>query len=238
MCWPLWFLLSWAILCWVLEAPQSFAYWSALVATEWGFLFTHQEKIDIFTFLSSFLGPETQRWICAGLPVRCHHQSHLNFLSGDRFRYLMPTWGADRSRCSTFKVVLSLLFLFSCQVKKRNWCLFSEPPFSPCKVLIINVQNFKNLFFYSSNLHLLTVYYIQSTVLRIHEDSIWVQRDKQRTERVQVLAEILDLGLLWCHQHVVTLNKSFPLRNSVSSSVKGVGAGWSPRPRSCVFRWV
>lgn len=50
-------------------------------------------------------------------------------LSGDRSRCLMPTWMADKGRCSTFKVVLSLLFLFCYQVKDEKFGVYFQSLF-------------------------------------------------------------------------------------------------------------
>lgn len=94
---------------------------------------------DILTSLPSSLDP--WRRICAGFPVCFPHQSHFDFLSGDKSRHLMPTCFADSGRCSTLKVVLSLLFLFSCQGNKKEWVFISRGSSSQCKVLIITSQD-------------------------------------------------------------------------------------------------
>lgn len=48
-----------------------------------------------------------------------HHQSHSGFFAGDRPWPLMSTRVVDSGRCSTFKIVLSLLLFFSHQLKKK-----------------------------------------------------------------------------------------------------------------------
>ena len=127
-------LLSRGMSRWVLEASRSITYQNSLVAAGWGFLFPHQEEVYIFTFSPEVLGPlkpkdgSVQASLCISISrviltfslgtdpdTCCHH-------------------GWPTGRCSTFKAVLSLLFVFFCQVKKRNWYLFSEPLFFPLHV--------------------------------------------------------------------------------------------------------
>lgn len=100
------------------------------------------------------------------------HQSHFDFLSGDKSWHLMPTCFADSGRCSTLKVVLSLLFLFSCQGNKKEWVFISRGSFSQCKVLIITSQDsFSLVFLFFQTSFIEDLLYIRDTFIHIHKDS-------------------------------------------------------------------
>ena len=74
---------------WVLEAPLSITYWNSLAAAGRGFLFPHQEEIDIFTFSPEVLGPLQPKDGCV--------QASL-FVSTSRVILAFPL-GADLDTC-------------------------------------------------------------------------------------------------------------------------------------------